>query len=52
MHWRLAAECEQKYKTRHDKVNEAHKDVGCRGINAFQASGLKSYECVPSTQHH
>ena len=39
-------ECEQKFKARFAKVNEEHKNLGCRGVNAFQASGLKSYEYV------
>lgn len=28
-------------------ANEGHLDIGVRGINAFQLSGLKSYEHVP-----
>ena len=39
-------ECEQKFNSRFAKVNEEHKNLGCRGVNAFQASGLKSYEYV------
>lgn len=29
-------------------ANEKHKDLGCRGINAFQTSGLLSYRYAPS----
>lgn len=39
-------ECQKIFNARHNKVNEAHLDIGCRGVNAFQASGLKSYEYV------
>lgn len=38
------AECAQKWEARHRQANEPHLHLGCRGINPFQASGLKSYE--------
>lgn len=37
-------ECQEAWASRFAKANEAHLELGSRGINAFQASGLKSYE--------
>jgi len=51
----MTAACARTWKSRFEKANEGHKHLGCRGVNAFQASGLKSYEyvldssyCVPA----
>lgn len=44
------AECQQQWAYRFEKANEVHKDLGCRGINAFQSSGLRSYRSAILTR--
>lgn len=44
--------CERAWKARHRWVNEKHQQIGCRGINAFQASKLLSYGCDLRTYSH
>lgn len=41
-------ECQAKWEERFKYANEKHKTLGCRGVNSFQASDLKGYECVPT----
>lgn len=43
------AECKRTWRLRYEMANEGHLDIGCRGVNAFQLSGLKSYECAHYT---
>lgn len=39
------SECEIKWESRYKWANEQHLEIGCRGTNPFQASGLLAYEC-------
>lgn len=41
----LSVDCDRVWKARHRFVNEKHQQIGCRGINAVQASKLLSYGC-------
>ena len=40
------ADCEVKWEQRYTGANKEHLEIGSRGINPFQAVGLRSYECV------
>lgn len=42
----MVTECKIAWASRYKRAKDGHLEIGCRGINPFQASGLLSYECA------